>query len=139
MGLTLRYLDDSRGVMATASGAVTGKELIGAVRRVNAFAVNTKAICYTFFDFAEVSEISISTTDLAKAAECAIEAAKLVDTERIIAIFARDEFAYRLALIYMTFIEQTGWQAWAFRDRAEAIAWLRSHVARKHGIIVDID
>jgi hypothetical protein len=138
MGLTLQYLNDGRGVMATASGHLSGADLIASARRVNQFAVTVKAICYTFFDFDGVTGISISTSDLVRAAACAIEAAKLRETERIVAIFASDEFSYRLALIYMTFIEQTGWEAWTFRDRSEAVAWLRSHAAMKHGITVDV-
>jgi predicted component of type VI protein secretion system len=106
---------------------------------VNAFAVNTKPICYTFFDCDQLSAISITTSDLARAASCAIEAARIRDTERIVAIFAGDDYAYRLALIYKVLIEQTGWEACAFRDRAAAVSWLRSRSAAKHGIAVDVE
>jgi len=136
MGLRLTYVNDNHGVIGTASGELTGMELIDAVRRVNAFAVTTDAFCYTFFDFDTVNRISISIGDIATAADCAIEAAKLRDTERIVAIFANGEFSYRLALVYMTFIEETGWEAWVFRNRGEAISWLRGRAALKHGIIV---
>ncbi|HKT18042.1 MAG TPA: hypothetical protein VJR47_08375 [Stellaceae bacterium] len=139
MGVTLRYLNDGRGVMAAASGEVTGDELIGAVRQVNAFAANIKAICYTFVDFEAVTAISISIADLAKAAECAIEAAHLGNQDRIVAIVASNEFAYRLATIYMAFVEQTGWETWAFRHRVEAASWLRSRAAVKHGLIVEVE
>jgi hypothetical protein len=138
MGLTLAYLNDNHGVMATAFGELTGAELIDAVRRTNDFAVTAKGLCYTFFDFGSVKTISISIGDVARAADCAIEAAKLSDTERIVSIFANGEFSYRLALLYMTFIEETGWEVWVFRDRSEAVSWLRGRVALKHGIIADV-
>lgn len=137
MGLSLRYLNDNHGVMATVSGALTGAELVEAAREVNAFAVYTTPICYVFFDSERLSSISFSIGDLATAALCAREAAELCQTERIVAIFANDENTYRLALIYMVFIEQTGWEAWTFRDRNEAVAWLRSRAALKHGITVE--
>jgi hypothetical protein len=111
---------------------------VKAVREVNAFALTTKAICYTFFDFDNLRAISINVGDLAAAALCAKEAAKLHETERVVAISASDEFTYRLALIYLAFIEQTGWEAWTFRDRREAVAWLRGRAAMKHGITVEI-
>ena len=38
------------------------------------------------------------------------EGAKI--SERVVALFAGDEFMYRLALIYRAFIEQTGWEVW---------------------------
>ena len=137
MGLTLEYLNDHHGVMATASGELTGEAFVKAVREVNAFAINTAPICYTFFNFDSLHAISINIGDLSAAALCARQAAELGDTERVVAIFAGDEYAYRLALIYMAFIEQTGWEAWTFRDRREAVAWLRGRVEMKHGIAVD--
>jgi hypothetical protein len=138
MGVTLQYLNDNHGVMATVSGELTGTELVGAVQQVNAFAANTRPICYTFFDSEHLNAISITIGDLAKAALCAREAADLQQTERIVAIFAHEEYTYRLALVYMLFIEQTGWEAWVFRDRGEAVAWLRSRAALKHGITVEV-
>lgn len=138
MGVELQYLNDNRGVVITASGKVTGEAAVGAVRRVNALAVTSQPIYYVFSDCNRITSVSISIGDLAKAAECAIEAAK-IGTERVVALFAGDEFMYRLALIYKVFIEQTGWEVWAFRDRAEAVAWLRSRVALKHGITVEVE
>lgn len=137
MGVTLEFLNDNHGVKAIASGALTGADFVAAVRQVNAFAAAVKPICYTFCDCERLTAISVTTGDLAAAALCAIEAAKLRDTERVVAIYASDEYAYHLALIYMTFIEQTGWEAWAFRDRVEAVAWLRARAAIKHGIAVE--
>jgi hypothetical protein len=137
MGLTLEFLNDNHGVKATVSGELTGEAFVEAVRQVNAFAVTTAPICYTFFDCNQLKAISVTTRDLAAAANCAIEASKLRDTERVVAMFASDEYANHLALVYMLFIEQTGWEAWTFRDRSEAVAWLRSHVAMKHGIAVE--
>ena len=104
---------------------------------MNAFAVNTKPICYTFFNCDRLRAISVNVGDLAAAALCAREAAKLRDTERVVAAYASDEYSYRLALIHMTFIEQSGWEAWTFRDRGKTVAWLRSRAALKHGIAVE--
>ena len=138
MGLEFAYLNDNHGIMSIASGELTGEAFVEAVRQVNEFAVKTKPLCYTFFDCERLTAISITVGHLAQAAMCAIEAAKHMETERIVAIYASDEYTYRLALIYMTFIEQTGWEAWAFRDRCEAVAWLRSRAAMKYGITVEV-
>ena len=138
MGVTLQHLNDNHGVMCTVSGELTGAELVSVVRQINAFAVNITPICYVFFDSEQLSAISVNIGDLAAAAMCAKEAAKLCDTERIVAIFASSEYAYRLALVYMLFIEQTGWETWTFRDRSEAVAWLRSRAKLKHGISVEV-
>jgi hypothetical protein len=139
MGVTLEFLNDNRGVRAVASGELTGEDFVAAARQVNVFAATVTPICYTFCDCDRLTAITVTTGDLAAAALCAIEAAELRDTERIVAIYASDDYVYRLALIYMTFIEQTGWEAWAFRDRAEAVGWLRARAALKHGITVEVD
>ena len=138
MGLEIEYLNDNHGVMAIASGELTGAELIEAVRQANEFALKTQPLCYSFFDCERLTAISITIGDLAKAALCAVEAAKHTETERIVAIYASDEYAYRLAVIYMMFIEETGWEVWVFRDRKEAVAWLRGRAALKHGIMAEV-
>lgn len=93
------YLNDNHGAKAIASGELTGEAFVAAVREVNAFAVNTKAIFYTFCDFNHLTRISVAIGDLAPVAMCAIEAAKLRDTERVVAAYAGDEYTYRLALV----------------------------------------
>ena len=138
MGVQLEYLNDNRGVLATASGELTGEAFVEAARQVNEFAVKTTPLCYAFCDCQRLSAISITVGHLAQAAMCAVEAAKHTETERIVAIYASDEYAYRLAVIYTMFIEETGWEAWTFRDRGAAVAWLRGRAALKHGIIVDV-
>lgn len=138
MALEMAYLNDNHGVMCVASGEVTGEAFVKAVREVNEFAVKTQPLCYTFFDCERLTAISITVGHLAQAAMCAIEAAKHTETERIVAIYASDEYAYRLAIVYMTFIEQTGWEVWAFRDRSEAASWLRGRAALKYGIMAEV-
>ena len=136
MGVTVEFLSDNHGAKVTAAGELTGADFVAAVRQVNAFAATVTPICYTFFDCERLRVISVHIGDLAAAALCAIEAAKLRDTERVVAIYSSDEYSYRLALIYKTFVEHTGWEVWAFRDRSEALAWLRSRTTLKHGITI---
>ena len=138
MGLEIAYLNDNHGLMCVASGEVTGEDFVAAVRQANEFAVKTQSLCYTFFDCEQLSGISITVGHLAAAAMCAIEVANHTETERIVAIYASDEHAYRLAIIYMTFIEQTGWEVWAFRDRGEAASWLRGRAALNYGITAEV-
>ena len=138
MGLELRHLNNNRGVFATASGDLTGQEFVDAIWRVNASAAKSKPIFYTYFDFGEVTSISLSIRDLAGAAESAIAAANAQETERIVAVVAAQETAFRLATIYTVFIQQAGWEVRTFRDRNEAVAWLRSRAEAKHGIKVEI-
>ena len=135
--MTLEFLNDNRGVKATVRDELTGEAFIEGVRQVNAFAAAAGPICYTFVDFDQLKSITLNTGDLAAAALCAIEAAKLTETDRVVAAYASDSYAYHLALIYMIFIEETGWEAWTFRDRSEAVGWLRSRAALKHGITIE--
>lgn len=137
MGVTLEFLNDNHGVKATVRDELTGEEFVEGVRQVNAFAATAGPICYTFVDFNHLKRILVSVGDLAKASLCAVEASKLTETERVVAAYAGDEYTYRLAVIYMLFIEETGWEAWTFRDRSEAVGWLRSRAALKHGLTID--
>ena len=138
MALTIEYLNDDHGVMAAVTGELTGEAFVEAVRQVNEHAVRVQPLCYTFFDCAGLTRISITIGDLVQAARCALEAAKHTETERIVAIYANNEYTYRLAVVYMTFIEQTGWEVWAFQDRREAVSWLRGRAALKYGIIAQV-
>jgi hypothetical protein len=41
--------------------------------------------------------------------------------------------------MWLVFVEQTGWEVMVFRDRSEAVAWVRERVAAKFGVNVTLE
>ena len=72
MPLKVEYLDERRGVLAEASGELTGDELLRGVADVNSVDLAEKPVLYTFFDFNGVTGVNISTMQIRAAADLAI-------------------------------------------------------------------
>lgn len=134
MPLTVTYLDDGRGIVASAEGHLTGAELLDVQSGVNLIDHSTRPVLYTFFDFNNVERVDISTPELQRSAEVAICAHAAGAKRRIVAILAGRDFPFALARMWLVFIEATDWDAMVFRDRSVAVAWVRSRVAERFGV-----
>lgn len=137
MALALEYSRDNHGAWATASGRLTGDEVIGAIKDVNARHAATP-ILYTFFDFSAVTQVDLGTQQLRQAAHTAIDASRIKSPPRVVAICAASDLSFGLARMYMAMIDETGWEAAVFRARPEAITWLCNRVAAKFGVAIEI-
>ena len=137
MALALTFSRDNHGAWATASGRLTGNEVLGAIKEVNARHATTPVL-YTFFDFDAVTEIDLVTEKLRRAADTAIDASRMASVPRVVAICAASDLSFGLARMYMALIEETGWETAVFRARPEALMWLRRRVAAKFGIEIEL-
>jgi len=139
MPLKVEYLDGRRGVFSEASGRLTGSELLTAMDGVNSAALAETPILYTFFDFNGVTSVDISTAQVRAAADIAIRGSRHQSVSRVVAIYAKNDLAYALARVWQVFVNETGWETHVFRERSEAIAWVRECVAARFGVQVALD
>jgi hypothetical protein len=91
-------------------------------------------LVYAFFDFDDVTEVAISTAELRDVADMGIKASQQMPKGTVVAIYAKDDLPFALARMWQVFVDQTGWETAAFRERPEAVLWLQSRVAVKFGI-----
>ncbi|MFZ0693159.1 MAG: hypothetical protein WAN51_03260 [Alphaproteobacteria bacterium] len=139
MPLTVKQLNDGQGVVYTASGKLTGTEVVAALAEVEAPDHAPTTIVYAFFDFDDVTGVEVSTPQLRQMAEIAIHASRRGAVGRVVAIYAKDDLPFALARMWMVFVEQAGWETAVFRTRSEALAWVRKRVAEKRGVNVQLE
>jgi hypothetical protein len=118
---------------------LTGGELLRAIAGVNTSALEEKPILYTFLDMDEVTQAEISTSHVRAAADLSIKGSRYQREGRVVAILASGDLTFALARMWMVFVEVTGWETLAFRDRSDAVDWLRERTAKKFGIQVSLD
>lgn len=136
MPLTLTYLDDGHGIVYTASGTITGDQIVDAQSTVESQSGAAQIIWYSLFDFDDVTGVQISTDQIRRVAEKAIAAAKLGAAGRVVGIYAKENLPFALSRIWMVYVEQALWETAAFRVRSDAVAWIRERVKTKFGITV---
>jgi hypothetical protein len=138
MALKTTYLDDGHGVMYEASGTITGEQIIGAGMTVESPLRAARNIWYLLFDFDDVSGIEISTEDLRRLADIAIASSQRGSAGRVAGIYAKDNLPFALSRMWMVYVEQAGWETMVFRERSEAVGWIRERVRTKFGVTISL-
>jgi hypothetical protein len=139
MPLKVEYLDERRGVLAEASGELTGDELLTGMADVNSLDLAERPILYTFFDFNGATGVNISTIQIRAAADLAIRGSGRQSISRVVAIYAKNDLPFALARMWEVFVNQTGWETYVFRARSDAVIWVRERVAARFGIQVALN
>ena len=134
-----RYLDEGRGSTCTVTVRLTADDLMALQAQVNTPALADRPIYYAFFDFAEVSDVDISSPQLRGTAQHAVDASQFSSVRRIVAIHAKHGVPFGLGRIWEVFIRKTGWECDVFRDRSQAVAWLRARALMKFGIQIELE
>jgi len=139
MPVDYRYLNEGRGVVYTASGRLTGAELVAAHARVNTPALTERPVFYAFLDLDHITAADISVNELRDIADQAIRASRYSPVKRVIAIYAKDDLTFALGRMWQVFVEQTGYECAIFRERYEAVSWVRQRAAERFGIDVPLE
>ena len=83
--------------------------------------------------------MAISAIQVRAAADLAIRGSQYQSVGRVVAIYAKDDLPFALARMWQVFVDQTGWETYAFRARPDAVIWVRERVAARFGIQVALD
>ena len=139
MSLAITYVDEGRGVLYNVYGVFTGTEALAEASEVNSRDLTANPILYAFTDCSDVSAVEISQRQMFEIADVATAAAKRQKPIlRVCAFYSKDDSMVGLGNVLGTLGECTHWETKGFRDRAEAVAWLRERVAALHGVSVNI-
>jgi len=138
MPIKLRYTSDGKGVVYEASGPFSGKELIDANSEVMSRDLVADPLLYIFVDGNGITGVNVLTSDLREIADQDISASKRMQNRPTVAIYAHADLPYALARMWMVFVEAAGWETKVFRDKGEALAWLKERVAANFGGDIDV-
>ena len=128
MTIEVEYLDEGKGALYRASGVLTGDELIEANQRVLSRAVAEKLLLYVLFDCDGITGVSISDLQLRRVAEQDIVASRHMRNPIVVAIYAKDDVPFALSRMWMVYVEAAGWNTHVFRQKSDAVTWLKDRV-----------
>ena len=135
MPIDIKVLHDGVGILYLCHGTVTGKDFIEANKRILTFNEHfLKKVKYGIVDETASDDIHMSESEMVTIAAQNKKIASLVPRGAIVAVIAKGDFAFGLALIWESFIEHTGWETMTFRTRWKAEGWIKEKVKANFGI-----
>ena len=124
--IDLRYTEDG-GVLVTAEGTLTGRELIASKDTLYASEEKIRSIAYQLADFRKVTEVSFSSTTVRCIAEKDKQAAQ-VNPDMVIAVVGGDDLHYGLSRMWEEYCGESAVRAMICRSMAEARQWIRDQL-----------
>ncbi len=139
MPIDIRVLHNGMGILYICHGTVNGGDFIDANNRLLAFKDRLKEVRYGLVDVTAIDDIQISESELLTITAQDKKIAALAPSGAIVAVIATDEFALRLARMWESFVEYTGWETMTFRVRWKAENWIIEKVKANFGIALIFD
>ena len=126
MPLKLSYRDDG-GVVVTASGTVTGQEILEGGDTVYATEALINKTSYVLTDFTVASHVEANAEEVRRMAQQDLAAAK-VNPSILTVVVSPDDLVYGLSRMWAVYAESFPFEPKVFRDRAQAEDWLRGQL-----------
>src|SRR5262249_29539330 len=120
----IRYLGGGKGVAWAAASILTGPELIAGHKETFCRNLATEPYLYAFVDFGGLTGTTISIAEMREVANIDVRASHSIP-DFVVAIYAKDDLPFGLARMWQTLAEQTGWESRIFRDKSEAVEWMK--------------
>ena len=138
MAIEVGFVDDGKGVIYKASGVLGGEELIATNEGVLSRALAEGQLLYCFFDCNSITGVSISDTQLRRVADQDVAASRRMRNRVVVAIHATDDIPFALSRMWMDYVEAAGWETSVFRQKSEAMDWLRERMNIAFGVGVNL-
>jgi hypothetical protein len=137
--VSIRYVDGRKGVILVSSGRVKGAEFTAATKELFARDFTAEPLLYVLVERgADVTAIDVTAEDVRDIAEQDIEVSSKAPNVSV-AVLANNTLSYGLARMWQTLVDASGWRTAIFQDRAAAVDWLRTEVAKKTGIAIELE
>jgi hypothetical protein len=137
VAIDVEFVDDGKGVIYRASGVLGGEELVMINEGVLSRALAGGTLLYCFFDCNSITGVSISDIQLRRVADQDVAASHRMRNRVVVAIYAKDDIPFALSRMWMVYVEAAGWETSVFRQKSEAMDWLRERVNIMFGVGVN--
>jgi hypothetical protein len=137
MPIEIDYVQGRKGAVFAGSGRLKGAEFLAASDEAFARDFATDPLHYILFDADDADAVDVTGQDMRELARRDIEVSRRLPG-LVVAIYAHEALAFGLARMWQAYVEQSGWTTAVFRDRQEAVNWLKKEVAARTGTAVDI-
>ena len=134
MPIETNDLDGGIGVLIYGVGAITNEEYLESFKNhLTQSREKLERYLYTLSDFTSATEVNVSSESISLVVSWCKDVAKY-NRHVIVATVAHDDLIYGLARMSQMLMEQTGWQHEVFRNREDAVTWIRKSVEARFGI-----
>jgi len=134
MPIEAREIDGGLGSVVCAEGVLTDEEFIDCYTEFFAQPEDKlRAYRYNFSDYGAVMRLDLSTHAVRRMAELA-KGVSSINAESVIAILAPKAEVFGMARMWETLKSETHWESMVFKEREDALGWLKHRVKEKYGI-----
>jgi len=139
MPIDYRQVDGGLGNVITASDVVTEEEFIGFYKDFFSQDENRLAnYRFGLSDYSAVTELHVNVEAVKRVVAMSTRTASIIP-DTLVAICAPQTYVFGLARMWEIFLDVSHWETHVFKDRDEAVAWLRKRAREKCGIdIIDL-
>ncbi len=139
MPIDIKILHNGMGILFRCHDTVRGKDFIDANNRLLASKDRLKQVRYGLVDMTDTDGLQISESELLTITAQDKKIASFAPSAAVVAVIANDDFAFRIARLWESLIEHTGWETMTFRVRWKAESWIRERVKANFGINLIFD
>ena len=134
MPIFIKDLDGGAGVSITGQGILTDDEFISALKdHLTQDQSKFKKYRYSLADYTDVTKVEVSGETIKYIAGLCISAAKVNPTV-VHADVAGQTLIFGLARMAEILRDQAGWESMVFRNRNDAISWIKEKVEEKFAL-----
>jgi len=135
MPIKIIYLDDRKGGVFACTGRLKGSEFIAANIELFDRDFATDPLWYVLVDADHATAVDVTNEDVRAIAtldrQLSGKAPNLV-----VAIYAQESLMFGLSRMWKAYVGESPWVIDVFRDRTDAVAWLKKEVATRTGTVI---
>lgn len=129
MPLRITYLEDG-GIILTGEGVVTGSEIKAVNVKIYKSPEETRKIAYQLCNFEEMTDVSVSNTELE---EIAMQDQMAFENHphMLLALVVKEDFHYGMSRMWEAQASETRFETMVFRDMEEAQQWIKRKLKKE--------
>jgi hypothetical protein len=138
MPFTVKYLDGGKGFTVLAQGRVDRADVVAMQREIFGRDLVAQPYLYGLFDTTAVTEFAVARDTVQEAAEYNLANARQMP-HFALAVYANSDLTFGIARMWAALIEEGGWRTNVFRDRDQAVRWIKEQVAEASGVDISLE
>jgi hypothetical protein len=121
------FVDGGKGLHRVGTGLVTGPEMLDVIRGESADDERYRRLRYELVDFSATTQMKITLEETRRVVE---RSRRMADWAPgiVVAVAAPLDITYGIARMWHSVYDDVAWKRNLFRDRAEALAWIRQQL-----------
>jgi hypothetical protein len=130
VSFTPQFVDGGRGIVFTAAGELTARDILAAKSELLAEPAKVRPLVHALVLLGDVTGFEPTNEEVRNIADADARISRLAPNVSV-AVVAPSDYLFGLSRMWEVFAEATAWRIAVFRSRAEADAWLREALSSR--------